>query len=189
MKMSSNIVNYTTTVGKTIRLKGLPSMLVEKIQASIKIPDPPTYTATTVGGDEETHFHNETTLDVEGDPEQTAKNHKAWEEYITLKHEVDAKLSEKMMRLMLVKGTEVEMPTDDEWIEEQAFIGADISQIPSDPIGRKYYYIVTEVIGSPEDLTVMMQKIMQISGVAPEAVAQAEESFRRAVEESQIKQD
>lgn len=182
----SNMVNYTTTVGKTIRLKGLPSMLIEKIQGSVKMPDPPTYAATTAGGDVENHFHNETTLDVEGDPEQTAKNHKAWEEYIAERDRINAELSERMMKLMLIKGTEVEMPNDDEWIEEQVFVGADISKIPEDRLGRKYYYIVTEVIGSPDDLNNIMNTIMKISGVGEEAVLAAEASFRRAVEEAKV---
>ena len=184
--MSNNMVNYTTAVGKSIRLKGLPSMLIEKIQSSVIIPDPPTYTATTVGGDVETHFHNETTLDVEDDAEQTAKNHKAWEEYILERNRINAELSERMMKLMLIKGTEVEMPTDDEWIEEQAFVGADISKIPEDHLGRKYYYIVTEVIGSPDDLNYIMETIMRISGVSGEAIASAESSFRRAMEEAKV---
>lgn len=184
----SNMINYTTAVGKSIRLKGLPSMLIEKIQGSVVYPDPPTYEAITVGGDIETHFHNETTLDTD-DPEQTAKNHRAWEEYVAKKAEIDAELSERMMKLMLIKGTEIEMPATDEWIEEQAFLGVDISKIPTDPLGKKYYYITTEVIGSPGDLNSIMTNIMTISGVSPEAVTAAENSFRRAVEEAEIKHD
>lgn len=161
---------YKTTRGITIQLLPIP-FLLDQARASIEFPEPPVYEVVNVAGDVERHLHDETTLETDEDKAQ-------WEVYTQAKAEAEAKLRENMLRAMLTKGVVVEMPQDDEWIKDQEWCGVNV---PTESRERRMHYILTEVIGRPDDLSNIMVGIGRISGVSEEALATAEDSFRAAM--------
>lgn len=161
---------YTTSRGVTIGLLPIP-FLLDQARASVKFPEPPIYEIVNVAGDIEKHSHDETTLETEEDKAQ-------WTAYVEAKDKAEVKLRENMLRAMLTKGVVIEMPKDDEWVKDQEWCGV---QVPAEPRERRMHYILTEVIGRPDDLSNIMIGIGRISGVAEEALATAEDSFRAAL--------
>lgn len=172
---------YTTTTGQTVELMPLPPLQIQMVQQAASreadekfgpVPPKPTYTLTTADGAEETHEHDETT--VAADPE--AK--KLWDEWQRLGQTHEAFTNEKVMRFFLLRGVKVDLPEGGEWEQMQKYFGL---SVPEDPIERKLHYIQTELLGSLDDITGMMTSIMELSGVAPEVVEAAKETFRGAV--------
>lgn len=168
---------FTTSTGIEVRILGLSQLLLDKTRTSVKFPDPPTYELETVAGKKEVHAHNETTLETDEDK-------KAWADYQTALAEADRLQKDRLLKLILMKGIEVDMPeeegADDDWLAVQAFIGL---EVPEDTLGKRYDYITTEVISNPEDLAEIMQLVMEKSGVPKEALAEARASFRSAMEQ------
>jgi len=137
----------------------------------VVFPEPPTYEVVNVAGDTEVHLHDETTLETD---EDKAK----WAAYLKARDEAEVRLRENMTRTILAKGLIVEMPKDDEWVKDQEWCGVNV---PTEPRERRLHYILTEVIGRPDDLSDIMIGIGRISGVNEEALATAEDSFRSAM--------
>lgn len=176
---------FVTSTGKTIVIRGLPTLVVSDLMKPCPI-EPPTYTVLTASGEPEVHTHNETTLDTE-DPVEAEANHKAWNEYIAAVAEYDAKQSETMTRLMLLRGIEVAMPEGQElqdWIDYMEFIGF---EVPEATAARKYFYVKQEVIGDPQDLASIMTLVMSMSGLPKEAVDSVDGMFQRSMEETKSK--
>lgn len=166
------VERFVTSTGVELLIHGVPQLLLEKVRSSVKMPDPPTYTAKTVAGDEETHFHDETTLESDED-------RKAWSAYLADKASKDAELRERMVRVILMRGTDVTLPEDESWKDLQRFIGV---EVPDDPLELKYHYIQTEAVGGAQDLALIMEKVMEKTGIPEEALAEAKASFRNIME-------
>lgn len=164
---------FTTRAGVELILVPIPPLLLEQVRASVKYPPVPTYTTKTAAGNEETYKHDETTL-------TTDEERLAWAEYLAGKKEADRLLNERVMRALFLKGIALTMPTDNEWVLEQEFMGI---KVPDNPLERKLHYISTELVSTSEDMVGIMSEIMRLTGVDEAVVKNAEESFRRAVEE------
>lgn len=162
---------FTTSRGKKVKILGLSQLLLDKIRGSVPDPERPTYTATTVAGKVETHFHDETTL-------QSDEDRAMWDAYLKAKQDAQNTLKERLVRAILMKGIEVDAPTDDGWFEMQEFLGL---TVPTNGLERAYDYICTEVIGNGDDLTTIMEMVMRATGVPEEALAEAQASFRSAM--------
>jgi hypothetical protein len=165
---------YITTTGKEVRYVGVSQLLLDKVRTSVILPDPPTYEVTTAAGEIEVHEHNETTLETE---EEKA----AWEHYQALLHAAQEAQKERLIKLLLMKGIDFDMPVvgEGDWLEMQEFLGL---EIPEKNLDRRYHYIMTELVGTPEDLAEIMEGVMRKSGVPEEALAEARKSFRGALE-------
>lgn len=142
--------------------------------------DPPSYTVQTVGGGEEIHFHDETTLEVPGDEVKTAENLKAWEAHIEALKRHNAERSVIQSNIIL-DGLQVELPEDDAWeIRQRSYH----IRIPVDPIEKRRHYIQTVILKTPDDLMRLMEQVMILSTqgvVSEEAVKAAVNTFRGAV--------
>ena len=175
---SKKIYTYTSASGYELILNPLPPLQIQLVRdAAIKEAEKlygerlgkPTYTIGTDDGAEETHEHDEAT--IAQDPE--AK--KAWDAWQAQEAQIDAFANEKIMRFILLRGVSFEMPESDDWMEMQKYFGIDV---PETGLDRRFHYIQTEVIGSVTDLTGLMSRIMEISGVDEETVAAAQATFR-----------
>jgi len=171
----NNKREYTTSTGILVKSRGLPQMLVDKVQSSVPKPDAPKYKITTASGDEVWEPHNETTLETDEDK-------LLYRRYVEELAKADGIINERMFRLICMRGLEVTMPEDTSWIDMQRFLGVDI---PEDPLELKYLYIQTEVIGSIEDITTITDMVMEATGVPEEALAEARRSFPSALQEAQ----
>ena len=84
------------------------------------------------------------------------------------------KVNDAIWKAILKRAIQVELPVDDEWIEDQRDLGIDV---PSNPKELRAHYIWTECIGGTRD-------IIRITGLAngadltEEALQIAEDSFR-----------
>ena len=180
---SKKIYTYQAASGYELILNPLPPLQIQLVRdAAIKEAEKtygerlgkPTYTINTDDGASETHEHDEAT--IAQDPE--AKQ--AWDAWQAQEAQIDAFANEKIMRFILLRGVSFEMPEADDWIEMQQYFGIDV---PEPGLDRRFHYIQTEIIGSVTDLTGLMSKIMEISGVDEETVAAAQATFRDTVGE------
>jgi len=154
--------------GHKLTLLPVSPFLVDKAMATVNVagPEPPTYTAVTAAGVEEVHPHDETTL-------ETDEDRRAWAEYLEQKRAAEQARQESLIRILFVKGIEVNIPKNG-WVEEQQFFGIDV---PKNPLELKVHFISTEVLHSLDDMLALMGDIMELSGVSREAIEVASESF------------
>lgn len=169
---------YTTPTGVTVGITAIPQLQVEMVRANAivawqkengELPSKPTYTITTADGAEETHEHDETT--IAEDP--IAKL--AWDHWLRQHELCDAEVNGKVMDFFLLRGIKADLPTGNEWIEQQAYFGL---TVPDDPIERRLHYIRTEVLSGPADIGEIMTRIMELSGTPQEVVERAKATFR-----------
>jgi len=164
---------HTTRMGHTIEILPIPPFLMDKINASIKYPEIPTYEAKTAAGEIEIFPHDETTLESDED-------RKAWAAYQSALTAASEAENDIMMRTMMLKGIDVKLSGDafENWKDEQEYLGL---EIPTNKSALKVYYIETEILGNNQDIADIMTKIVEASGVSQEVVANAKEKFRSAV--------
>lgn len=175
-------MHYTSTLGVEVIFLPMPPLLREKIEASLEKewprPEPPTYTIKTTAGVEETHPHDETTLETEEDKAD-------WAAYKQENNEWDEENSRRMLRAIQLQCIKLTNQDDTEWIERQEFLGIDV---PENKFERHLHYIETEVIGNEDDIMACMTIPMQLAANASdEDMAAAEKLFRDAVAEEKLK--
>jgi len=170
--MSKEPKSFLTSTGITIKVHGIPQMLLDKIQSSVDRPEPPKYKIVTASGEEIWEPHTLDTLETDEDK-------KIYNDYLKQLAAVDAIVNERMFRVIAMKGVEVEMPDDNAWVEMQKFLGV---RIPDDPLELKYLYVQTEVIGNTDDIMEITELVMQETGVSEEALAEARKSFPGGVQ-------
>lgn len=170
-------------VSETLVLKAL-AKIEKDYRDRGELLDTPKYTVTVAGGVTEELPHNETTLVVEGDEEQTKKNQEIWAKYKDAVARLEAEQNTKRNNLWLLRGIDVKVP-DDGWdtIQKELF-GIDV---PTDPIERKLHYITTEILITIEDYFNAIRGITALSmaGLVSKEVLDARlESFRDYVQQS-----
>lgn len=178
---------FTNANGEVFPIRGLSPLLPQKINSAIEeewkvkgkpLPVCPTYEVVTIGGEKEIFLHNEKTLDVKGNPEQTAINKKAWVDYRNGLVEFEGEYSERIMKRVFLA---VDVKPTEEWRNEMTFLG--ISLPIKDSIQEKYMYVETQVVQSATDITRLMTEVMYLAGVINEASkTDAEATFQRMLE-------
>lgn len=166
---------YTTEVGRIIRLRPVSQRLIDKAQRSVKIPRPPRYHIVTDVVDE---WHDFDDVSIEGQ-HSTPEDKEAWRQYKLDLAELKSERTERLLRVLFIKGTVREDVAGDEWEAEQRACGID--DVPSDPIERWYYYLVTELLLTLQDFTGLMLAIIKLSGIDEARLAEAEAIFRRSM--------
>src|SRR6187549_3185328 len=139
--------DYTTEFGVKITLLPIPELLAAQITESVTEGmreegfqlDVPTYTTELVGGGEETREHDEESIQ---DELTAAEDRAKWKRYEQAVEERARRTGIKLLDMMLLRGTKVELPADNDWIEQQKFLGI---RVPDDPTLRKLHYLKTEV--------------------------------------------
>jgi len=161
---------YTTRKGVAIRLRLFSPVLRDKVRQSVEFPEVPIYVATTAGGGKEEHPY---TADmVETDDERAM-----WQEHQGKLLAANLMLYERLGRLALIRGTEVDVPEG--WEKEQAIYGI---EVPTDPVERKLHWIETEAVESNDDLSALILAILAYQTVTLEERAAAAASFQPPVE-------
>lgn len=179
----AEIIELDLASGYTIEIVGLAQGILDSIQGMAATAKPPQYKVITEAGKEELFDFNDTNLDdPDGDVAKTTINRAAWDKYLQEAKDVERKAAVVMLKAMIMKGLRV-LKNDDEqselsWVAEQEFIGI---PIPSEPLARKYHWIVSEVITLPEELATVMEVIMRKAGIPEEKLAQAKQSFQNSM--------
>ena len=172
------MTSFITSRGIELAFKPIPQMLIDRVQRTHKLPDPPTYEVKSVTGVTETHYHDETTLETDDD-------RAAWAAYIAARDAELVEANRAFMRLVFLRGVECAMPGDDTWEREQALMGIDV---PIDAIEKRLHYLETEVVATVQDADVIVRGVLEASGVPQEALAQAEDTFRHSPRRDAIEQ-
>ena len=163
---------YTTSRGVKVTYNGIAT-LIDALQSSLNARKPiaPTYEVKSLAGNSEIHAHDETTLETEAD-------RAAWLEYQTKLAAWSDESQRSLMRLILLRGISVELPSDSDWEKQQAFAGI---VVPQDAMEKRMHYLQTEVLGSVADYQMMVVGVMRVSGVPEDLLSQVESSFRRSL--------
>jgi hypothetical protein len=165
-------MSQTVTTSRGVTVTCLPiQSLLDKLNAQYKPPEPPSYEVKTATGAVERHAHDATTL-------ETDEDRAAWQAYLQARADAQTAQSLALTRLVLLRGISVDMPTDEQWVKEQEWLGL---QVPDDPFERKLHYIETEVIAGVADIEAIMLGVMRESGVPEELLAQMDATFRHQV--------
>lgn len=172
---------FATARGKIVNINGVSVWLLEGLGASLREEfkeagrpiDPPQYTVILAGDVEEKHDHDASTV-------KTKEERAAWADHLQAVQDYGIELQERTMKVFFIRGIESPGLEDgSDWIEEQKFLGA---RVPANKFERKYWWVKTEVISSPEEAIDLMKAIMALSGVGEEAMRAAEATFQRQVE-------
>jgi hypothetical protein len=184
---------FTTQAGVVVRCRAVSDTLLTMALARIEKEfrdrgeplDPPTYTVKIAlpGGDggEETHAHDEKTLD-DPDPDVAKANHAAWNAYQDAQARLAKAQNEKREWLWYMAGLQFEM-SENGWAEEQeALFGI---AVPAEPQARRMHYIKTVLLPTMDDLMKALETVtlLSYSGlVDPEVVRASIASFRHQLQ-------
>ena len=170
---------YTTERGIEIRVTPIP-LLLEKVRDAHDRPEPPTYAEKTASGAERQVAMVEEDMKAAKahNPDWYAQHAEVWEAYEVEAEKSETALNEKLLNTVCLKAVQVEMPKDDDWIEEQLFLGI---QVPEGKTQRRVHYVKTEVIGGSRDI-IRLMALAAGAEVSEEVLAQAEGSFRNLLQ-------
>lgn len=161
---------YTTKDGVELNISGIKPLLLQRLEKSYRKSNPepkkPTYIVDGLGGKEELP-HNETTLTTEEDKIR-------WLQWKDQRAIWEAGLNERILHAILLKGVKNKFEINDEWIEEQEFLGI---EVPESKNGRRILYIETEIL-SGEDIVGLTRNVMSLSGLGEEVLQEADKLFR-----------
>ena len=170
-ELTNNQNIHETRKGVAVRLCLFSPVLQDKVRQSVQFPEVPIYIAKTAGGGTDEHPY---TADmVETDDEKAM-----WAEYQAARLAANLLLYDRLGRLALIRGTEIDIP-DDGWDTEQESLGI---TVPTDPTERKIHYIETEAVESNQDYSELILAILAYQGIQQEDRAAAAASFPDQVE-------
>ena len=178
------VQTYTTPRGRAITILPMPPMMREHLQAALKaeweesghpLAAKPTYAIKTAAGAEETHEHDEQSIAL---PEYAADKD-AWQAWQTAEAEFDGELKLRTLKAVIIDCLEFEI--DPAWTAKAK---AKRMRVPADEWERKLFFAETELIGSGEDITAIIETAARLTGVDARLVDAAHESFRGGVEKT-----
>lgn len=189
-------IKYVNSTGITAFLKAVPIFKMEAVsKAMLEDPEwgapplPPTYTVEVKGGDPETHFHQVVPESAEGkgdgrntletdDPLETAANMRAWDEYVKRVTLYNGETTERMLRVILLNGVvladETVYEDDGDWVQELKFQKL---PVPDNKFARRYQYMRYEYAAHPTDISMIMNTVVELSGLPKGALGVAADMF------------
>lgn len=150
-----------------VRLVKTDPIKLQNASMAVKIPKPPTYTATTISG-----RVREMVMDAKA-AEETEGGLEKWQTYQNELREAQGEQLQILIRTAFFYGVEF-TPPDDGWEEELEFLGY---SVPKDPQQRKTIYLM-HFLKTEESLD-LMQAALEYSATSEEAIAEKTRSFRR----------
>ena len=169
-KRTKNTEEYITTKGLHVRLSAMPSFLASRLRKSVPVPDKPTYEVKTVAGEVESFFHDETTLLTEEDK-------KAWDAYKNDVSSSESQLTLKFLKAVLAESVEIIGEYETlflEWVQMQEYM--EIS-LPSSRDIQVMMFKEDYVYASSDDLEYIVNKVMFLTGLSSEDIAEKQDSF------------
>lgn len=174
--MSNRIVELSN--GAMVEVQAVSDTLIGMAQEAVRRRfieagepiNPPTYTVEHPGGATSQEPHDETTL-------ETDEDRAAWAKHQEALTRLAAAQSEAQMKVWF-SGLVFEMPADDAWIELQRWMGV---EVPDEGLERRYHYIVTELVKTPEDMFRVLEAITAVSyegAITEDDLSSAIRSFR-----------
>lgn len=187
---SENETTYTTQDGKTLELRPISLLEIEKVREGIKLEykrrgepiEIPTYTVETVGGGKSVNLLTFDMLETD-DPAETLRRKIAWDAYLGANDRMNNELG-KIITDIVMGGIVCEYPSD-EWIEQKR---KRYIQIPETKEEILTLYKRLEVVKSLEDITKIREKIIKLSlPRTPEhsAVKAAEDTFQGSLSQKE----
>jgi hypothetical protein len=170
---------FVTEKNVKIRLLSVDPMWIARAQASVNMPEVPTYEAQTASGRYEILPLDEEI--AEGDPEFSRR----WNNYLQIKSAREEKLSLDMMRTMFFFGTELVGELPKNWENKWRFLNR---TVPVEHQEKWVFFLENEL--SAEDMARLMAAIMaKVPGVSEDAIANAEATFLGSVRGSDAGED
>ncbi len=165
---------FTTGKGIKIELKRVDAVFLQSVISSVRMPEKPTYTATTSSGRTETHPMDEDSA------KQTEGGEKIWADYQEEMGRASSVQTERSLRALFLDGTVVPKGAfvDPSWQRRMEIIGVDL---PMDPEALWVMYLMMSL--ESDDIIRMSSHIMRLTGVDEEIIQQAEDTFRDSVQD------
>lgn len=173
LQEQSDKYTFTTSTGFKLKLKPVSPYLIQKVQQSLSEPEPPTYEVVTAVGVKEVHKHDSVSIQTASDEDKLL-----WVKYLMELQRVNAEINDRVMRLIILRGVETDVPEYGWDREQEEVLGL---KVPKDPSDRKVHYILTEAISTATDIADLVTAVIALSGISQEAVNAARSSFRRAI--------
>jgi hypothetical protein len=168
----SHVGEFVNSAGVTFKIIGLPPLAIPNLQQGVIMPKKPQYSTTTVAGDVEYYDHDESTL-------VTNEDKVAWAKYLEDSKTAQDELTNRMINCILIEGVLIDDNIDlSRWESKQRLMGM---KIPEDIEEKLLQYKKTAVIRSSEDIKVLMNEVMALTGVSAEAIEEAKKSFPDSV--------
>lgn len=167
--------------GREIPLRRVGRRYVQMVMDQHVIPSVPTYEATTVAGEKETHPHV-VKYDAEGQlvgtTLQSDEDWAIWNAYQAARSEAIGDRMEAVTRFLLCQCVELEPEPVDEWSVDFALWGLTPPD-PGDAQAFKLFWIENELLPDPDDLARLVARVFVIGGLTEEDQAGNLEQFFR----------
>ncbi len=144
--------------------------------------EPPTYTAQTLGGGEETHPHDAKSIE---DASTSEEERAAWQKYQAAQRRLLAEIDEMTTRVMLLEGLDVQQ-VPEAWQARMRKYGV---ALPDNPDELKLLYFSTELLRVPADMKEAMIKLtlLSMAGEPEDRIRAAEAAFRGALRQQEVR--
>lgn len=165
-----HVIKSGPAKGLHVKLLPVQPMLLNKVMTSVQVPRRPTYETRTISGKTQLLPMDEKAS------KETPGGEVLWTYYL---EETESALSEQNNRVVnaiLVMGTEFDVPSTG-WQDIQIAMGI---SIPTDKNLLRAHYLLTMIV-DPAELNEIISKIMRLTGVSEEVIAQAEGTFQRSI--------
>lgn len=171
---------FTTLAGKTWKVRAVSLTIRQLVEQRVRREfeaageplDPPTYEVKLASGQVQNEAHDETTLD-------TIEDKVLWNIHQKALLRLRMKQNVEVMKVKFVRGIVYDWPpADANWEANQQMLGI---EIPAGDFEKRYHYLTTEVLASPEDELRAMQAIDTLSYAGmyrEEDIAAAVDGFR-----------
>lgn len=169
-QLDFHIVKSGPIAGLRIKLVPVQPMLLNKVMGSVEVPRRPTYETRSISGKVQNLPMDEKAS------KETPGGEVLWIYYIEETERALTEQNNRVITAILVMGTEFDVP-ESGWQGKQIALGI---TIPTDPDLLRAHYLLTNIT-DPAELNEIVAKIMRLTGVSEEVIAQAEGSFQRSV--------
>ena len=171
---SSKTREYISSKGAKATLHGVPPLEIPAIYDMVEYPEIPTYSVETASGEIQKFPHDETTLVTEEDKT-------AWEFYKTQMDLADNTLTDMMLNEILIEGVEIDLsdPMIEVWKRKQHLKKL---PVPEDPDELALSYKKGMIACSGDDITALMDSVMELTGVDRSRLDAAKASFQSSME-------
>lgn len=160
--------------GDSMILRAIPPMLIQMATESISLPVVPTYTIELEGGGTETHMHDEESIEQSG-PEEKKK----WEDYKKELVISNTKATEVLLNVILLEGVVLTFADPARLEKRLTMMGV---KLPEDPDEKEFMLKKAYAISSGNDAGMIMNTVMELTGIKREDIDNLKNSFPGDVE-------